>query len=284
MRMQALLKIAITLVVDYFLLFQLLDSKYAVLCLVGIVSYALMGEYIALYKHRAIHPDKLGDNTRIRLEELLHYIANNATKKSEVNLSKLRLWIIPSDEINAHAYGIRNIGITQGALNCCDDGMLCAVLSHEIAHTLNLDAVWNRLVFANVTLILSSLSVIAFVSIASIWLLFTLFCVLGICRGIFSIFMFKGSNALIKGYFTGLQYIVLTIYQAVMAAVSRHSEFRADRYAVELGYGRELVSFLERFAVVSTEERQLSLSEVLYATHPPAQTRLLKIEGMQQKG
>lgn len=284
MRTKALVKIAIGLIIDYLILSQLLDREYAVLCLIGIVSYALMGEYVALYKHRAIHPDKLDDKTKTRLEELLYYVTDDVAKKSGVDLAKLRLWLIPSDEINAYAYGIRNLGITQSALNCCDDGMLCAVLSHEVAHTLNLDAVWNRLVFANVTLIFASLSILAFVSLASIWLLFTLLCVLGICRGIFSIFMFKGSNALIKSYFTGLQYIVITIYQAVMAAVSRHSEFRADRYAVELGYGRELVSFLKRFAVVSTEERQLSLSEALYATHPPAQTRLLKIEGMQQKG
>lgn len=283
MRTKALVKISIGLIIDYLILSQLLDREYAVLCLIGIVSYALMGEYVALYKHRAIHPDKLDDKTKTRLEELLYYVTDDVAKKTGSDL-KIKLWLIPSDEINAYAYGIKNIGITQGALNCCDDGMLCAVLSHEVAHTLNLDAVWHRFIFANVTLIIASLAVITFVSLASIWLLFTLLCVLGICRGLFSIFMYKGSHTLIKSYFTGLQYIVITIYQAVMAAVSRHSEFRADRYAVELGYGRELVSFLKRFAVVSTEERQLSLSEALYATHPPAQTRLLKIEGMQQKG
>lgn len=278
MHTKALVKIVIGLIMDYLILSQLLDREYAVLCLIGIVSYSLMGECIALYKHRAIHPNKLDDKTKTRLEELLYYVTDDVAKKSGSDL-KIKLWLLPSDEINAYSYGIRNISVTQGALNCCDDGMLCAVLSHEVAHTLNLDAVWNRLVFANVTLILASLIIITFVSLTSIWLLFTLLCVLGICRGIFSIFMFKGVNTLVKGYFTGLQFIVVTIYQAVMAAVSRHSEFRADRYAVELGYGIQLVSFLERFAVVSTEERQLSLSEVLYATHPPAQTRLLKIEG-----
>lgn len=39
-----------------------------------------------------------------------------------------------------------------------------------------------------------------------------------------------------------------------MSAVSRQSEFRADRFTVELGYDQELSSFLERFAVVSTEK------------------------------
>lgn len=278
MRIQALLKIAVALIIDYFLLFQMLDSKYAALCLVGIVSYALLGEYIALFKHHAIHPSKLDDNTRIRLEELLHYVAD----KSGVSLSKHRLWLIPSDEINAYAYGVKNIAITQGALNCCDDGMLCAVLSHEVAHTLNLDAVWHRLIFANITLILASFIVITCVTLTALWLIFILLCVLGICGGVFSLFMFKGINTLVKGYFTSLQYLVITIYQAVMAAISRRSEFRADHFAVELGYGLELKSFLERF-VIGTERRQLSLSEVLYATHPPTQTRLLKIEGIQQK-
>lgn len=39
-----------------------------------------------------------------------------------------------------------------------------------------------------------------------------------------------------------------------MNAVSRRCEFRADRFTVELGCDQELSSFLERFAVVSTEK------------------------------
>lgn len=283
MRTKAIVKLAIGLIIDYLILSQLLDREYAVLCLLGIMSYALMGEYIALYKHRAIHPSKLDDNTKAQLEELLFYVTDDVAKKSGVDLAKLRLWLIPSDAINAYAYGIRNLGITQGALNCCDDGMLCAVLGHEVAHVLHFDAVFHRIIFSNVTLIIISLVIISFVSLTSIWLLFILLCVLGICGGVFSLFLFRGANKLVKTYFTALQYAVIFVYQLIMNAVSRQSEFRADRYAVELGYGRELEAFLERF-VDAENQRQLSLNEALYNSHPPVQKRLLKIEGCQQVG
>lgn len=67
-----------------------------------------------------------------------------------------------------------------------------------------------------------------------------------------------------------------------MNAVSRRCEFRTDCFTAEPGYDQELKFFLERFDA-KTEKRQLSLGEVLYAMHLPAQTRLLKIEGIQQK-
>ena len=90
-------------------------------------------------------------------------------------------------------------------------------------------------------------------------------------------FLFQGISKLVKGCFTLMQRVVLFVYQAVMACVSRQCEYRADRYSCELGYASQLSYFLQRF-VEGQETGHRSLQEVIYASHPATHKRIQRIE------
>lgn len=277
MKLHGYLRIVVFLLVFFALSHSILGVEAAALMTLGIVLYAWLGEYLALLKDGAIRMDHLRDYEKNRLSCAMENLAEDVQRVSNTNISNLRMHVIPSDKINAYAYGFRNIGVTRAMLNNCDDATLCAVLAHEVSHTACMDAVLYRLVFAGVTVVIAALICLSAVSTSVIWILFAVLCALRLCGGLFSMILFQGFSKLVKGYFTLLQRVVLFVYQAVMACVSRQCEFRADRYSCELGYGPQLSYFLQRF-VESQETGPKSLQEVIYSSHPPTHKRILRIE------
>lgn len=277
MRAIGMTKITGILIVDFLLLYYAFGVEAAIFITAGIMLYGWLGEYTALLKDGAIRTDKLRDYERIKLTQANSCLSDDVRRVSGVDISGLKLHVIPSDSVNAFAYGFHNIAITRAALNACDDITLCSVLGHEISHILNMDAVVNRLIFANVTLMIAGLGIGSFVAVSFVWIVFLALWIMGACRGLFSMLFFRGTNKVVKGSFTMLQHFVLFIYQVVMGLTSRRCEFRADRYSCELGYGPQLSYFLTRF-VETQENRKKSLSEILYDSHPAAYKRILRIE------
>lgn len=277
MKLMGYLKIAVFLLVFFALSHSILGLEAAAFLTLGITLYAWLGEYLSLLKDGAIRMDHLRDYERSRISCALENLTADVQRVSGVDISKLRMHVIPSDNINACAYGFRNIGVTRAMLSNCDDATLCAVLAHEVSHTACMDAVFYRLVFASVTILIASLICLSAASTSVIWILFAVLCTLGLCGGLFSMFLFQGFSQLVKGYFTLMQHVVLFVYQAVMACVSRQCEYRADRYSCELGYGPQLSYFLQRF-VENQETSPKSLQEVIYASHPATHKRIQRIE------
>lgn len=277
MKLNGYLKIAVFLLMLFAFVYCTLGVEVAVLLTLGIVLYAWLGEYLELLKDGAIRMDHLREYERNRLSCALANLSEDVNRVSGADISKLRLHLIPSDNMNACAYGFRNIGVTQAMLNNCDDATLCAVVAHEVSHTFCMDAVFYRLVFASVTILIAGLICLSVASTSVIWIIFAVLCALGLCGGLFSMFLFQGFSKLVKGYFSLLQRAVLFVYQAVMACVSRRCEFRADHYSCQLGYGPQLSYFLQRF-VESRKTGPKSLQEVIYASHPPTHKRILRIE------
>lgn len=277
MKLSGYLKIAVFLLVLFTFVYGTLGVEAAVLLTFGIVLYAWLGEYLELLKDGAIRMDHLHEYERNRLSCALADLSEDVNRVSGADISKLRLHVIPSDNMNACAYGFRNIGVTRAMLNNCDDATLCAVVAHEVSHTFCMDAVFYRLVFASVTILIVGLICLSVASTSVIWIIFAVLCALGLCGGLFSMFLFQGLSKLVKGYFTLMQRAVLFVYQTVMACVSRRCEYRADHYSCELGYGPQLSYFLQRF-VESQETGHKSLHEVIYASHPPTHKRILRIE------
>jgi Zn-dependent protease with chaperone function len=63
-------------------------------------------------------------------------------------------------------------------------------------------------------------------------------------------------------------------------AVGRNAEFQADRRAVAMGFGRPLAMALRRAVGAYGARRPLTWRDRLAATHPPARTRVARIEAM----
>ena len=277
MRIYSFTKILSVLLLDFFLVTSVLGVEAGTITTLLILFYGWAGEYIALIKDGAIRLEHLNPYEKDKLIRVHQCLAGDVKRISNTDISNLKLHIVPSDEINAWAYGFHHISITRAALTSCDDTTLCAVLSHEVNHILCFDPVFHRIVFANVTLALLGLIAGSFISVSFLWILFFLLCAFGICGGLFSIFVVHGFTKIVKGFFSGLQHLIVFLYQVIMGLICRRCEFRADQYAVKLGYGPQLVYFLERF-VDGQDSRQKTINELLYASHPATYKRIQKID------
>lgn len=277
MKLAGYIKIVTILIVDFAAACNFLGVEFAILVTAGIALYAWLGEYLSLLKAGAIKMDNLGTYEKSKLTCALDNLSKDVLRHANVDISRLKVSVIPSECINAYAYGFRNIGVTRAMLNHCDDATLCAVLGHEVSHIINLDAVISRTVFASVTVIMGALIVLSFCSVSFVWLIFAALCAAKLCGGLFSMFLFQGFSKLIRGSFLLMQHALLFIYQALMGIVSRRHEYRADRFSCELGYGPQLSYFLSRF-IEGQESRQKTLTDIIYASHPATYKRILRIE------
>lgn len=277
MRILGILKIVMVLAMDFGAVYYLAGVEAAALVTGLILLYAWLGEYTALWKDGSVGLKHLNEYEKARLRRVQKNLTQDVKQASGADISGLKLRVIPSDDLNACAYGFRNMAVTRAALNACDDATLCAVLGHEVSHTLHMDAVFHRVVFANVTIVILGLAAGSLVSVSFMWIIFLVLCALGICGGMFSMLVFHGMNKMLKGTYTAIQYVVLFLYQTVMGLVSRRSEFRADKYSCQLGYGPQLSYFLTRF-VEGQEPRQKSLNDILYSSHPATYKRVLRIQ------
>ena len=67
---------------------------------------------------------------------------------------------------------------------------------------------------------------------------------------------------------------------ALANLVGHSSEFEADRRAVRMGYGRQLAEALRRVISLGGGTRTIGWRARLGATHPPARTRVARIEAI----
>lgn len=124
MREDGIIKIMLVLLADFYLAYFSLGTGAAILLCFGIMFYAWIGEYTALFKDRAIGLEDLDEYERSRLLRVYECLSEDVRRVSGIEISGLKLHVIPSDNINAYAYGFQNIAVTRAALNSCDDTTL----------------------------------------------------------------------------------------------------------------------------------------------------------------
>lgn len=282
MRWRGLIKVTSILSIGAIVIAMLLGIEWAVIVTSLIALYAYLGEFTALWRAGAIPEDALDVYEKNKLERIKNLVVQRVKDVTSEDVSNIRLYIVPSDDINAMAYGTKSISFTKGAIESCDEMTLCALLGHEVSHIIFWDAILNRIVFGYITFIILSLMLISFVSISLIWIVFVILALCGICRGFISVYLTSGLSRGLKALFEIIQHGALFVYQAIMAAVSRSFEYRADQLPVDIGLGNQLAYFLNRFAT-SQRYQIKSLSEILYASHPAAYSRVQKINERQLK-
>ncbi len=271
------IKITALLGMDFVLIYYMYDLEISIIITSLILLYAWLGEYAALIKYQAVKIDHINECCRLKIKRSINMLEKNIRETNGTGIGKIRVHVIPSDEINAYSFGLHNIAVTQGVLKINDQFTLNAILAHEISHSLCMDAVFKRIIFANITAIMLGITLFSFAVTFFVWGIFLVMCMLGVCGGIVSLFFASGLSKTAKGLFRLLQYAVLFIYQTVLGIVSREFEYRADMYACILGYEPQLKHFLTMYAAPQ-ERRQKTLTELLYASHPPAYKRIMKME------
>jgi Zn-dependent protease with chaperone function len=184
------------------------------------------------------------------------------------------LRVVDSDELNAFACGGHLVVVTTFALEELTDRELSGVLAHELSHHLGLHT------FALTIGHWLSLPVVALARIG--------FFFQNVARAATDSFASHSAaltalGRIVSGVLTAVSWVFLAALYASDALgnlVAQGSEFEADRRAVNMGYGRALADALRQVIRLGGGRRAIGWREKLMTSHPPARTRVARIEAM----
>lgn len=246
----------------------------------GIVGYSIslvialspVGEWILRFQTKC----KKIKNQQIleRLQPLFDEVYARAKEKDPTISDKVKLFISTEDCPNAFATGRRTICVTEGLLALSDEDIK-AVLAHEFGHLSHKD---TDIILA---VSVGNMIVTAIVSVINFFTLFFVLVVGGMCSKNKNVY-----NALYK-IVNFLFYIIMYLWTKLGFLLclysNRKGEYKADAFAVDLGYGEEL-----SHALVTIDNgdfpKSLGLWASLSSTHPQTADRIneMKIYGAQK--
>lgn len=182
------------------------------------------------------------------------------------------LAVLPADELNAFACGGHLVVVTTLAIEILPRDELAGVLAHELSHHLGFHT--------------AALTIAQWLSIPVLVLARIGFFLQNVARAATSSYASHSAalTALGRIVSTALTAVSWVFLSGLLAANSvanlagRGSEFQADQRAVTLGFGGELSSALRRVAATGSSNRPMSWRDRLAATHPPARTRIARID------
>jgi Zn-dependent protease with chaperone function len=194
------------------------------------------------------------------------------TQRMGVPTSRYVVRVLDADEVNAFASGGHLVIVTSYAVDALPDAELRGVLAHELSHHLGMHTVsltmghWFLLpvvVLARLGIWLQRVADAATEAFASRSPLFTL---LGriVTWTLWVV-------ALVLSFAVVLTHAATNVF-------GRATEFKADTFTVRSGFGPALASALRRFVAEGSGGRPAGWRERLLASHPPARTRVARIE------
>lgn len=195
---------------------------------------------------------------------------------ARANLPQYRyaIRVIDSEELNAFACGGHLVIVTSFAIEELTPRELSGVLAHELSHHLG----WHT----------AALTIGHWLSLPVVVLARFGFFLQNVARAATDSFA-SNSVALtalgrvVAALLTAVSWVFLAALYASDALsniVGHGSEFEADRRAVRMGYGRDLADALRVVIQLGGGARAIGWRARLGTSHPPARTRVARIEAM----
>lgn len=212
--------------------------------------------------------------TNREIEYLLPLFKETYNKsKAHCNwLQKIEICIIDTMAVNAMALGKRTIAVTKGAMQTFTEDELKAIMAHEIAHIAYLDTLSNLyMVIGN-----------GIFTVIVIIVKFAMFMIENIEKSISqkrSIF-----SSIIDFIKFGLHISILIFsfgMQIIYTANSRKNEFRADKFAYDLGYDTDMIEALYLLEKISLGDNSTIIQKMI-ATHPRITLRIKNMEALDE--
>lgn len=221
--------------------------------------------------------------------EILRPVWTELTRVLDLPANRYVLRVLPAEELNAFASGGHLVVVTTYAIEQLEDRDLAGVLAHELSHHLGMHTVsltlvhWLSLpimVWAKVGFFLHNVAQAATDTFAQRSPIMT---TIGHLVAV-------TLNAVASVFLAGLN-----LSDAITNHFSRSVEYEADRRVVIMGYGPHLVTALSKVsgvpsfsasAMMSHREHsadpntELTRRQRLASSHPPARTRMARIEAM----
>lgn len=196
------------------------------------------------------------------------------------------------DEVNAFAVGRRSICITRGLLNLSDE-QIKAILAHEFGHLAHKDTDLNLVV--NVANMFINLILTVF------WVILLVYKIICVVLSFFMRLAGESAGAatgkIFELIFAFLAFVLINVIRylwnmlgnLLIKFASRGSEFDADEFAFNLGYGEPLVEFFKTLPD-AVEGKKISIKSfkmlkktlealgTIGATHPQTYKRIARLQ------
>lgn len=214
-----------------------------------------------------------------RENKKLNPIIERVQQAIEVKLTKkkIQVHVMVVDEPipNAFAIGKSTLIVSRALYENCTDEELTGVIAHEFGHLYNGDS--NKLGMAlGMSLVSMTISIAAG---------FLAMIIGGLSNFSSSTRSDAGAFMAIFGFVIALFVMFFTffvragnwIFNLAILFVGRKQEHKADEFAIQIGFGVGLLSFLERVKDMEFEKPKTLFSRI-YATHPATMLRIGEVE------
>lgn len=216
-----------------------------------------------------------------RIMPIYNEVYRRALIESPTLSKNIQLFIYDNDDPNAFAIGLKTVAIHRGLLvNNIYDNEIAAILGHEFAHIANGDT------FCTILAVQSNVVVSVFRTIFS-FLMLVVAKVVGFCVAlVFDTAQgaengFTIADACVRGigWLIDRFVLIFVFISVIIAQYSRRKhELAADDFAAKLGYRQPMLHFFQRYMEQDDSKKKLSLSYLLYGTHPSMQVRILNLQ------
>lgn len=229
---------------------------------------------LTLFKADVVRLENLNSHDRNRLSLAFE----NVLRKGEslgYTFKNPRIYLSEEESLNGFSCG-NAIVINRGLLN---SGCLEAVIAHEVKHFRFHDSITSCLICNTITVLF-----ILIMFMTSIYILLIV-----LMAGLLAAFIGNGMTGIITGsvisrilgkiknLFMRVSLFCMNAFQMVL---SRQTEFKADEFAVRLGYGEQLKQFLR---LTYNNRKNMSLTEQLLSSHPSDSKRIANIQKIQNE-
>lgn len=203
---------------------------------------------------------------------LFQEVYNHAKEKYSY-LDEIEICIIDNMMVNAMAIGKRTIAVTKGAMETFSEEELKAIMAHEVAHILHGDT-------------LASLYAIVGNGIFTVYILINRFFLFLLDlidssasrrRSIFSLIL-----TFTRFVFETMIYLFSFLMQIAMSANSRTSEYRADKFAYDIGYDSDMIDALYLLEKISLGDNSTIIQKMI-ASHPRITLRINRLEWIDEQ-
>lgn len=266
------------------LAFIIPDVHEAVLFAIGFAAYVLsiaaalspLGESILRLQNGC---KKITDDQLLaRIEPLFYDVYNRALEETPELNRKIKLFVCDEEEPNAFALGRKTVCVTRGLL-LLSDSEIKAILAHEFGHLAHKDT--DSLLVITTGNLIVTVAMIILKTVVKVfnWVFgFILGMVTehGFLFGLLTSF----SNFIFDIVFGGVMWLWTKHGVIICMHSSRQNEFLADKYAYDLGLGRELIHAFT--TLEGTSHKKRSLWAAITASHPATDKRIEKLSSYYQ--
>ena len=185
---------------------------------------------------------------------------------------KFVLAVSDSEDLNAFASGGHLVVVSSWAINNLSQDDLCGVLAHELSHHLGMHTI--------------ALTVGQWLTIPIVLLAKVGFLLQNVAHAATDVFITRSTigsmlGRTLTGFITIISWLflsVITASQYLGNAVGKGAEFKADQTVVAMGFGKPLLNALRILVDSGHGERSPQWKDRLITTHPPARTRIARID------